>query len=270
MKTLNHIFWIFLFAVAFSACSKDSEPCDPDDEESPCYGGVSGQAKLLLTEIKRNGLAYYKYEYDNKNKMTVAYFYDEKGSLFLTQMYTYSGGDFPVKTTNKSLTASGNFVWDYRLGSDGRPTSMLQTFPDDPDSTPVDYTFSYSKNTMVETGIPRTKDPHVMVNTYTYNDNGNLLSIVFTQDGDWLTTIEQGNFDDKIASSYYGNPIAWKFPGKNNHGTEKITSKNAAMSQDHIWKYTYNNAGYPITAKVFDKGSDVLVVSYTYSYKPAK
>ena len=268
MKTLNHIFWIFLFAVAISACSKDSEPCDPNDEESPCYAGVSGSGKLLLAEEKNNGIVVRKYEYDNQNRMTVAYSYDTDG-LYLTTTYSYSGGDFPKTVTLKSNSGK-TAVQEYTFGKEGRPVSMVESSPGNRDDIPIDHTYSYSKNTIVQTSIAREKDPGIYVDTYTYDDKGNLLSIVYTLDGQWSMTVEQGNYDDKIAAGYYGNPMAWLFPGKNNFGTLKVTDKVLGVTADQVWKYTYNNAGYPITAKLYNNGSDAVVESSMFTYKPAK
>ena len=269
MKTLNHIFWIFLFAVAISACSKDSEPCDPNDEESPCYAGVSGHGKFLLVEVKQNGANHAKYEYDQQNRTTVIYTYDPDGSLDLTTMYSYANGDFPKTVTAKSK--SGDIVVEeYTFGNDGRPVSMVQTASGDGSTVAVDYQFSYSKNTMIETIIPREEDAIIIMNTYTYDDNGNLLSIVSTGDGQWVITVEQGNFDDKIAMGYYGNPMAWKYPGKNNHRTLKATDKMLGVTADYVYKYTYNAAGHPIKTEVYNKGSDVVVNTFTQRYIPAK
>lgn len=272
MKACNHILWLFFIAVTFGSCSKDGDNCDPTDKESPCYAGPSGNGeKLLFVESKINGTVRSTHEYDDRNRATIVYTYGPDGVLELTTTYTYTNasGDFPAVI--KGEAKKGDIaVEDYTFGSDGRPVSMVQTVSTDSDQVPIDHQYSYSKNKMMETIIPREESPGIYVNTYTYDDNGNLLSIEFTLNGQFVSTVEQGNFDDKIAVGFYGNPHAWKFPGANNHQTLKATSSILGVVTDQIWEYTYNNDGYPITAEVFDNGSDVLVESHTYRYKPAK
>jgi len=38
---------------------------------------------------------------------------------------------------------------------------------------------------------------------------------------------------------------------------------------DQIWTYTYNDAGYPVKAEVYDRASQALVETHEYRYKAA-
>lgn len=270
MKASIHILWLCFIAAAFASCAKDDNNCDPDDKESPCYAvGPGGGSKFLLVEAKTNGKTSAVYEYDNQNRATVIKVYSPEGALELTTTYTYQNHGFPsvVQAKNKDGKIA---MEEYTFGSDGKPVSMVLHAPGDSKDIPLDYQFSYSNNKLVETIIAREEEPSIYVNTYTYDGNGNLLSIEYSVDGQWGATVEQGNFDDKIAVGLHGNPLAWKFPGANNHQTLKATSAILGVTTDQTWKYTYDNAGYPLTAEIYDSGSDVAAETHTYHYKPAK
>lgn len=264
MKTNATILWIFFISLVCGACTKDEE-CDPNDERSSCYAGPIGDAALLLTEIKTNGVTTGRYSYDDQGRANIVHSYDKQGGLIMTTTYTYTNGNTP--TMVRVETAEGDVIIEqYTLGSDGRPIAMVQTMPTDDDHVPADYKFAYTATTLVETVIARESDPAIYVNTYTFDENRNLRSLEFTLNGEWAGTIEQSNYDSKIAVGYHGNPQAWKYPGANNHQRLTASAAGVGTTTDQIWKYTYNDAGYPISAAIHTP-DDVLVETMTYHYE---
>ena len=113
-----------------------------------------------------------------------------------------------------------------------------------------------------ETGI-------LVVTSYTYDDKGNFLTQDSFVNGAPSSRVEQGDYDDKHAPGVIGNPFHWVIYSPNNHRFLKIAS-DASLSSDLILKYIYNQAGYPIKVEEYDRESNVLVTTRTYSYKPLK
>ena len=77
---------------------------------------------------------------------------------------------------------------------------------------------------------------------------------------------ESSDYDNKngIFASY---PWWWKMSAVNNAQAVKITV--AGQVTDRIYKYTYNDAGYPVKAEVYNRGSDVVVETLEFIYKKA-
>jgi len=265
MQMLGLLFMVAIFA----SCAKNENDCDPDDIESACYTGPAGAGKLLLAEAKTNGKTSAVYEYDSQNRPTVIHTYNAEGTRELTTTYTYTNADFPAVVTGKNKNGAVA-VEEYTFGNDGRPVTMVQTVSDESGVLTQNYQFSYSDSKLIETIVAVTDNPTTYVNTYTYDDNGNLLSIVYQVDGQWWATVEQSNYDDKIGVGTNGNPLAWKFPGVNNHQAVKSSSALVGSVTNDIWKYTYNDAGYPLTAEIYSAVNGILIATHAYSYIPAK
>lgn len=275
MKTMiQKAVWLFLIAVAFTSCAKDDD-CDPTDEESSCYVGPPGGAKgdmFLLTEQKINGKTVARYEYDGQNRMTRSYPYDADGVNNITISYTYNANGL-LTVTNFTNQDGENFLREeYSYGGGDYPVSMVQTQPNLSDGTPIDWQFTYSNNRLAsETAIPRDEDALVITMAYNYDSNGNLVSWEQKADGEWLSTLEYGDYDDRVFIAKYGNPYFWKASNSNanNPRTEKTTSQATSANKDVVITYTYNNAGYPTKADVYNRGSDVVVETREYNYKKA-
>lgn len=273
MKTMIlQAVWLLFVATAFTSCAKDDD-CDPTDEEGPCYVGPSGGADLLLLiEQKINGKTVARYEYDDQNRMTRNYPYGADGANNTTIAYTYNA-DGLLAITNFTNQAGENFIREaYSYGDGDTPVSMVQTQPSRSDDTPIDWQFTYSNNRLVsETAIPRDDDALIITMTYTHDSKGNLVSWEQTAEGEWLTTLEFGDFDNQPFIAKHGNPYFWKAGNSNanNPRAEKTTSQATSANKDLVITYTYNRAGYPTKADVYNRGSDVVVETREYSYKKA-
>ncbi len=207
MKTMiKKTMVLFLAVFALAGCTKDDESCDPNNEESPCYAGPSG-GKLLLIEQKINGKTIGKFEYDNQNRMIRNYPYGADGVNKTTISYTYDNNGRLSVTNHTNEDGENSAREEYSYGSGDRPVSMVQTTPNRPDDTPIDWQFTYNNDLLVsETATPREEDPLVLTMDYIYDNKGNLLSWEQKADGEWLTTIEYGDYDNKISFAKYGNP----------------------------------------------------------------
>lgn len=276
MKTiLQKTFIMFLAAVALASCSKNDEPCDPNDEESSCYAGPSGISegnKLLLIEQKINGKTIGKFEYDAQNRMIRNYPYGADGLNKTIISYTYNANGLLSVTNHTNQDGEIITREEYTYNSGNKPVSMIQTTPNRTDTPPIDWQFTYSNNLLTsESAIPREKDALIITMLYTYDSEGNLLSWEQRADEEWLTTIEYGDYDDKIFIGKYGNPYFWKAANSNssNPQTEKITSQNTNANKDLIIKYSYNDSGYPVKAEVYNRAVDNVVETREYLYKKA-
>src|SRR5690606_24746676 len=94
--------------------------------------------------------------------------------------------------------------------------------------------------------------------TYTFDDRGNLITAKIG-----AAVQEYGDYDDKH-TCYTNYPWAWTVGYANNYRSVKMTG-----AVDQIWTYTYNDAGYPVEAEVYDRASQALVETHEYRYKAA-
>lgn len=266
--TINSITWLCCVILLLVSCSKPDD-CDTQKDDSPCYAGTSTGDKLLIVETRINGNTSSLHEYDNQNRTTAISTYEPDGAQALLTTYTYADHDFPISVRGKNKDGDV-VVKKYVYGSNGRPVSAVATIISDPESIPLDYQYVYSKNRLIETIIPRRENEPILVNTYLYDEKGNLLSLETAGDGLWYSTVEQGSFDDKHSNYLHGNPEAWMFPGVNNHQTIRSKSRLLGIFSDQKYKYTYNNVGYPVKAEIYDNLSGgALIETVEYFYKEA-
>src|SRR5690606_29543516 len=148
----------------------------------------------------------------------------------------YESGERPV---------SG--VWTY-IGNGGNVLSVSH----------VQYT--YDQNTATET--IDVEDVWTIINSYVFDCEGNAIQHKIGQG-----IVDYGDFDGKH-SVYARHPWSWKTRQINNYQSVKTTAAGMVIS-DHIYKYTYNDAGYPVKADVYDRATEELVETREYSYKKA-
>lgn len=258
----KHIFYLFgaiILAFNISSCSKD-EPCDPEDKESSCYAVAGANGKLLLTEHILNGEILARLDYDDKNKR-IRYTLDSG-----TIEYTYNATGLLSATIYKDVSGKITHREDYTYGSNDKPVSMVISSPGQKNDIPIDVQYTYSKNKILETHVPRHKDGHVSTNTFLFNDQGNLTDIITT-----ITGIESTNswseFDDKTSTAIVGDPYYWK-NSKNN--AQRFQVRSSVYNLDQKWVFTYNTEGYPIKALVYNNGSTIVAEEHLFNYKTAK
>ncbi|SFS89612.1 hypothetical protein [Sphingobacterium wenxiniae] len=262
MKTIiKKTIWLFFITIVVTSCSKDKEYCDPNDEESPCYAGpsaVSPGDKLLLVEWKVNGKIIETYQYNTQNLLTDVRNPETGGGFDLTR-------DNTGKLIRLDHLAAGGNVHlreEYSYGGTGdKPVSGILYSPND-NNDPLTIRYTYSQNTVTQTFIDE-DDGGTVTNTYTFDNKGNLINANLVTTG---SIIENGNYDDKNGN-LASQPWPWKFSAVNNPQAIKTTSP--GWVTDQIYKYTYNQAGYPMKAEVYNRGSDVAVQTHEYFYKKA-
>ncbi|MCT1526879.1 hypothetical protein [Sphingobacterium hotanense] len=263
MKTMiNKTIWLLFIAVALASCSKDDD-CEPEDENSPCYAGVGSGDRLLLTEEKTNGKTEMRFEYNDQNQVVVRHVHGIEGSV-TTENFTYNGN----KMTNVQRKTDGQFVMNevYTYGTSDRPVSAIFTYPD----FVANVLYEYVNNTVIEKVY--TPEGILSTNSYTFDSKGeNIVKAEITAGGLLLSTLEYGDYDDKhFRLTEY--PWKWKTHSTNNARSQTLTAigvEGGEISRDDIWKYTYNAAGYPIKAEVYDRGTDELLETRVYTYKKA-
>lgn len=247
-------------AFAVTSCSKEDNHCDPNDEESPCYAGPSGGVtddQLLLIEFKVNGKTYLTYQYNAQNLLTAVRFSEAGGGYDLTR--DNSGRLTTLDLINaEGLVIREDYTYD---GTGDKPVSGKMHHPNSDDWW-ITIQYSYSQNTTTETFINK-EGEKLATSTYTFNAKGNILIQDIT---DYATgqrnVIEQSDYDDKNGNfASFVSP--WKISAVNNAQAIK------SSLTDQIYKYTYNDAGYPAKAEVYNRGSDVVVQIHEYVYKKA-
>lgn len=258
MKAINRLWIIAALLLSAMSCSKDDD-INPD-------GSGSGDL-LLVTEFKNNGVTAGRYEFDDQNRMTIFHSYDTKGALAVTVTYTYDERDRVLLVTNMLADGTVTSTIEHAYtGSDDKPISAVTTNYAG-DAVAWDITYRYTDNQLTETIRQPAPAPEI-VTTYTYNANGDLSSVKANLGGTWVGTTEYGDYDDKKSPSRLGNPYVWKIPSRHNFRSIKTTQE-SGVTEDQSYKYTYNEAGYPVKAEVYDRATEELIETHEYSYKKA-
>ncbi|NGM64916.1 hypothetical protein [Sphingobacterium sp. SGR-19] len=263
MKKL--LFALLSISLLWTSCSKGKEDCDPDDEESPCYLIVGVGDKLLMTELKVNGKINSRYEYDQQNRAIVMHVYDNDGTS--SPIKFYYGGDNIVKV---EYLSGGELVMteEYIYGSGDKPTSGV--LKDRDGKTDVRIEFTYTKNEVRETSFDmegNMADYHI----YRFDDKGNPTTSIINASGNmgFTTTLTHGDYDDHPTVMTH-RLWHWKIGAVNNarsfSSITQMTGGGTINSVDQIWKFTYNAAGYPMKAEAYDRQTDVLMETQTYTY----
>lgn len=256
---IKKVIILFLAVFALASCTKDDEHCDPNNEESPCYAG-SSDGMLLLVEEKQSDFTY-KYTYDERNRMirwdiSVS---DGSGSWH----FTYDADDRLVALDRRD--ESGTFILrdTYTYGSDNRPISGTSGPPNNENIVQIQ--FVYAQNTIIETHSIEGEIGNVF--TYTYDDRDNLLSLQNQSANESSNFLfEFGDYDDKPYP--HQKFPSYRVPASiNNYQSYRSTTANGV--QDHRYEYIYNESGYPVKAKIYDRQTGVLVATREYTYKKA-
>lgn len=251
MKEIIKKTLIGLFAVVVLAgCNKD-ENANPEENRT---------ADLLLVAEKLNGQTSFEMEYDKANRLIAWQINNADGSVHI-QRFTYDENDRLVAHDRRTggkiyLTES------YSYQNDDRPVSGIWTYISDKGDESVSLVqYAYEQNTVTETVLGETAS---IVNVYQFDEKGN--SIVH-QIG--RGTFEYADYDDK-RGIYARHPWSWKIKYTNNYQSVRtsLTSTGDLIS-DQRYEYTYNEAGYPVKAEVYDKQTDELLEMREYSYKKA-
>ncbi|QBR13429.1 hypothetical protein [Sphingobacterium sp. CZ-2] len=266
MKTImKSNIWIFFIAVTMMSCSK-GEDCDPNDEQSPCYSGIVQGNQLLLVEEKVNGVTDISFLYNEENQITTYRIHPKDGVGESTAVFTYNDKGNMISATHSH---AGKHVYreDYAYGTDDKPVSGTWTYP----HGVVNLHFEYTNNMVLEK-ISALNGQGYALNKYTFDSKGeNLLRTELNTDGTLLSIMEFSDFDDKNYRMT-GFPWKWKTYSINNAKSQKLTGAGVAGTSiflDHIWKYTYNDSGYPTKAEIYDRATNKLVETREYIYKKA-
>ncbi|TDQ82838.1 hypothetical protein [Sphingobacterium yanglingense] len=265
MKTMiNKTIWLLFIAVALVSCSKDDD-CDPEDENSPCYAGVGSGDRLLLTEEKTNGKTEMRFEYNAKNQVVVRHIYGIDGTV-VTENFTYNGNKM-IKIERKSGGQS-TMTEEYTYGSGDKPTSGV--LKNGKNETIATMTYNYSGRNVTETSFD-TEGNQVNISTYTSDEKGNPIKweTVGAYNSFTMTHI-LGDYDDK-PYRYTSYPWAWKLSSVNNARSYSLTTSGVGggTTTNDNWVFSYNTAGYPVKAEVYDKNTKVLKETRVFTYKKA-
>lgn len=250
MKTTIHkTLWMLMIATAFVSCAKnDGDTIDPEtdpDEE------LSGE--LLLIEEKVNGQTLFKFEYDDRNRVVLQRITTDGSDV--VHLFTYDDQDRLIAVDRKDdhVFLSESYAYE---GADDVPAGGVWTYyEEDGDNHAIPVQYTYTNNTVIETFL---HEETVQTFTFTFDAKGNMTTAQIETGFQ-----EYGDYDDK-KSCYTHYPWAWKHGYVNN--ARSIKTGNII---DQVWEFTYNEAGYPVSANVYNHGSDEVVETHEYRYQPA-
>ena len=253
MNTAIHkTLWLLLLAAAFVSCAKDDGGIDSEINPVPDPAKeLSGE--LLLVEEKVNGQTWFTFEYDEQNQVVLQHITTDGADLY--HLFTYDDHGRLITVERKDQTVFLNESYTYE-GTDDKPVGGIWTLHSensDDEVVPIHYT--YGENTVTETAL---YEDLTQTFTYTFDNKGNQLTANLNG-----VLQEYADHDDK-KNCYTHYPWAWKIHYVNNARSVKIGSM-----IDQIWEFTYNEADYPETAKVYDRGSDEVIEFHEYFYKQA-
>ena len=258
-NTFQKTVWLLLAAATLTSCAKNDNPGIDNGRDTP--GSL-----LLVTEARLDGETLARYEYNTQNQLIAGRAY-LNGGHSSTAEYTYDDRGRLLVVTN--TLADGSLISTVEhayAGNDDKPVSAVTTSHVG-DVVRWDITYSYSDNQLTETVIQPAPAPE-FVTVYTYTDNGDILSVETTLGGIWAGTTEYGDYDGKNSPSMLGNPFAWKVPSRHNYRSFKSTDSEG-VTEDKVYKYTYNDAGYPVKTEIYNRGEDEAAQTIEYSYKKA-
>ena len=258
-NTVQKTVWLLLAAATLTSCAKNDNPGIDNDGDTP-------GTLLLATEAKLDGETLARYEYNAQNQLIAGHAY-LNGQHSSTAEYSYDDrGRLSVITNSLADGSSISTIEHTYAGNDDKPVSAVTTSYVG-EVVQWDITYSYSGNQMTETIIQPAPAPE-FVTVYTYTANGDILSVETTLGGIWAGTTEYGDYDDKNSPSILGNPFAWKVPSRHNHRSLKSTGPEG-VTEDKVYKYTYNDSGYPVKTEIYNRGEDEVVQTIETSYKKA-
>lgn len=276
MKTSFKFVWLCFIMLATVSCKKDKIPCDPTREGSPCYLGPAEPQPgdtLLISEYTRQtqyGKTYFRNTYDDKNRLTSNTQYSADNEMRSTSEYTYNEQGYLVAVIDKNELGHAVRLSEYSYhDSEGRPGAMVESVPDKPEEVIYDWTFIYSPNKLIQYAHPRGEIIGGFIETYVYNDNGEIISYEMTAENYFHKEV-MGDFDGKIRANKYGNPYSWRLPGTQNHRHIVAILEDGTEEHERELKYTYNKAGYPLTKEVYQKATGELIETYMYTYQQAR
>lgn len=253
MKTTIRKTCLMLWAgVALASCTKNDD-INPDD-------GTSGD--LLLVEEKVNGQTLHSFEYNEDNQMTIRRIHSMDGRIDQTQ-FSYDSKGLML---GASHTSGGEHIYteQYTYDSEDRVISGIWNYNDGA----VSIQYDYSGNTVSEIALNK-EGEEISHNSYTFDNSGkNIMKITIAVGGIVQSTQEYSDYDDKHYR-YTAYPWPWKLRSSNNAKSYKLTNA-LGFTLDHIWQYTYNDAGYPKKAEVYDHESNELVETREFIYIPSK
>jgi hypothetical protein len=193
--------------------------------------------------------------------------YDDAGALEATLIYTYGSNSRLSTVEMINIENEVEHTETFNYGEGSKLISSQTIIGQGGVLNTISTIYTYSTGELVEkTTIP---GGFVTENTYTFDSKGNVLTIETSMQGLWSSTVEFGDYDDKHAAGIHGNPYTWKFNSPNNHRSQKIRASYEAGNQELVFKYIYNNAGYPTKMEKYNNEDDQLIETYAYSYKSA-
>lgn len=267
MKTMiNKTILLLFIAVALASCSKEDD-CDPEDENSPCYVGFASGDRLFLVEEKNNGKTEMRFEYNDQNQVIVRQVHGIDGSI-AREDFTY----IESKLSKVEHSSDNQLVmieeYFYKNNSDMPSTGLQKTNKGEILSNII---YTYSGNNVAETFYNK-EGKQVGLNTSIFDDKGkNIVKVISTLQNIMLFTLEYADYDAKPCR-YTNYPWAWRVGSVNNAQSYTLTSHGldgTVSTKNDRWKYTYNAAGYPTKAEVYDKVSNKLVETREFIYKKA-
>ncbi len=248
MKKMMIALCIVIFTMA--ACSKDK--------------GIDVHSKsdeLLLSEISIGDVVIQRLEYNDKNLVTKQFVYDQSKIIF-TRIYNYNNDNLPTQVVNDFVN-SDDIIETYEYNNDGKPISGTITAEG---QLLWNMTFKHEKNKLIHTNI--SQESNVNINTYTFDDRGNLLKMDFSQNSVPAGVNEWYEYDNKkgVAGSI-GDAVFMLFSSPNNPTKARHSFLNQVSEYDLV--YTYNDEGYPTIMNRYNKGTKDLVDVTKYKYIPA-
>jgi len=243
------IFHFLVMIAAFTSCDKSNE---------------NGNIKLLETMIYGDD-AYYKYEYDNKNRITRMSFYRDE-NLIRSHKLKYSGNNLIRMEYENSDNPEGNAIVNFV-----RKKNSI-SFGD----SEISYRLELNRDGTIATWEQIVGNSYSNVLIYHYK-NGNIVKIMHSGEGVEVDDVEDLGvaayiYDNKKSPFYYCQTPKWflMFISENEFGNRNNTKHFNWFWGDTIeFQYEYDSDGFPITCTKSrtSKGEGKTVTQIEYIYK---
>ena len=230
-------------------------------------GGSDNRVQLLKTATYDYG-GYAKYEYDDQNRMTKMYWYNEKGHIASIRRLSYNENDlikityeevgFPEDNVIEVFTRNGNTITIKHTPARGKAT--VTTLYLDNDGFPKELRDVTEDNSHIIKY--KVVDGNLMEERYEEIKYGERVEVVITY-----------MYDKKKSPFYYCNTPRWfkiwsgQDPGKNNITLQSWSNLTEGCNLATEYTYEYDSAGFPTKRTATRRYVDCTTGTYETLYE---
>lgn|GEM_PF-3850800 len=220
--------------------------CAKDDTLNP---DGAGSAEYLISEVWINGMLQHTRTYDDHRRLeTITMYEGEK--VFATSKNVYNEQGLLAEVVSEGTVAR------YEYDNKGILLNVISYVNGELGATYA-YTYSRQKLTITMTGA----EGGELIQIHSYDEDGNMREL-YTATGIYWNKTVFDDFDDKKVFDTF-SPFYLISPSSHNPRYIKYTDSQGGTNE-RLYEYKYNQAGYVIEYKVIDKTTSETIEQGEY------